>query len=141
MILVVVTLLLILLISQDITRDPENFLPASCSKTPTHIQPEWYFLFAYAILRAIPRKLGGVVALVLSVLLLYLLVSLPHSQSLYLKFTFKILIYLYFSVVFILTWLGRLPVEAPYTEIAQILTILYFSSLMGAVLLKLKFKP
>merc|ERR1712165_645640 len=50
--------------------DPENFIPANPIVTPVHIQPEWYFLFAYAILRSIPRKLGGVVALVLSILVL-----------------------------------------------------------------------
>jgi len=50
--------------------DPENFIPANPIVTPVHIQPEWYFLFAYAILRSIPRKLGGVLALVLSVLIL-----------------------------------------------------------------------
>lgn len=52
--------------------DAENFIPANPLQTPTHIQPEWYFLFAYAILRSIPSKLGGVVALVLSISLLFL---------------------------------------------------------------------
>jgi len=53
--------------------DPENFIPANPIVTPVHIQPEWYFLFAYAILRSIPRKLGGVVALVLSILVLFII--------------------------------------------------------------------
>ena len=52
--------------------DPENFLPANPLVTPVHIQPEWYFLMAYAILRSIPNKLGGVVALVLSIAILLL---------------------------------------------------------------------
>merc|ERR1711893_440136 len=51
--------------------DPENFIPANSLVTPVHIQPEWYFLFAYAILRSIPNKLGGVIALFLSVLILF----------------------------------------------------------------------
>jgi ubiquinol-cytochrome c reductase cytochrome b subunit len=51
--------------------DAENFIPANPLVTPTHIQPEWYFLFAYAILRSIPNKLGGVVGLLLSVLFLF----------------------------------------------------------------------
>lgn len=51
--------------------DAENFIPANPLQTPTHIQPEWYFLFAYAILRSIPNKLGGVVALVASIALLF----------------------------------------------------------------------
>lgn len=53
--------------------DPENFIPANPLVTPVHIQPEWYFLFAYAILRSIPNKLGGVVALVISVLILFIM--------------------------------------------------------------------
>jgi len=52
--------------------DAENWIPANPLVTPTHIQPEWYFLFAYAILRSIPNKLGGVVGLVLAVLVLFL---------------------------------------------------------------------
>ena len=50
--------------------DPENFLFANSLSTPAHIVPEWYFLFAYAILRSIPRKLGGVISLVFAVLIL-----------------------------------------------------------------------
>jgi len=53
--------------------DPENFIPANPLVTPVHIQPEWYFLFAYAILRSIPNKLGGVVALALAVMVLYII--------------------------------------------------------------------
>lgn len=52
--------------------DAENFIPANPLVTPVHIQPEWYFLFAYAILRSIPNKLGGVVALVMSILVLFI---------------------------------------------------------------------
>lgn len=58
--------------------DPENFNHASSMVTPVHIQPEWYFLFAYAILRCIPNKLGGVIALALSIMILYIL---PFSSS------------------------------------------------------------
>jgi len=59
--------------------DPENFIPANPLVTPPHIQPEWYFLFAYAILRSIPNKLGGVVALVSAVLVLFLVPVLHLS--------------------------------------------------------------
>jgi ubiquinol-cytochrome c reductase cytochrome b subunit len=58
--------------------DTENFIPANPLVTPVHIQPEWYFLFAYAILRSIPRKLGGAVALVASIAILLIL---PFSQK------------------------------------------------------------
>jgi len=58
--------------------DPENFVPANPLVTPVHIQPEWYFLFAYAILRSIPNKLGGVLALFASIIVLFA-VPILHS--------------------------------------------------------------
>jgi ubiquinol-cytochrome c reductase cytochrome b subunit len=69
---------LLVLIYPWLLGDPENFIPANPMVTPVHIQPEWYFLFAYAILRSIPNKLGGVIALALSVMILYLL---PAGQN------------------------------------------------------------
>lgn len=66
-------LVVISLYYPNLLGDPENFTNANPMVTPTHIQPEWYFLFAYAILRSIPSKLGGVVALALSVMVLYAL--------------------------------------------------------------------
>merc|ERR1711976_1079606 len=57
-------LVLLSLLNPLLLGDPENFIPANPLVTPVHIQPEWYFLFAYAILRSIPNKLGGVIALV-----------------------------------------------------------------------------
>lgn len=53
--------------------DDENFVKCNVVETPAHIQPEWYFLFAYAILRSITNKLGGVIGLVSSIFILYLL--------------------------------------------------------------------
>merc|ERR1712027_257713 len=68
--------------------DPENFLFANSLSTPAHIVPEWYFLFAYAILRSIPRKLGGVISLVLAVLILIFptLLNIRLKKKNYLKF-------------------------------------------------------
>lgn len=63
----------VVLFAPNILIDPENFIPANPLVTPTHIQPEWYFLPMYAILRSIPNKLGGVVALVISIAILYFL--------------------------------------------------------------------
>lgn len=60
--------------------DPENFIPANPLVTPVHIQPEWYFLFAYAILRSIPNKLGGVLALGGAVVILLILPLYPKPQ-------------------------------------------------------------
>lgn len=56
----------------DYFGDPENYIEANPLVTPVHIQPEWYFLPAYAILRSIPKKLGGVIALLMSILVLFL---------------------------------------------------------------------
>ena len=108
--------------------DPENFIPANPMVTPVHIQPEWYFLFAYAILRSIARKLGGVVALVISVSILFIM-------PFYGRFNFKSRTFLPFrklifwslcAIVILLTWIGARPVEEPYIITGQILTVLYF---------------
>lgn len=109
--------------------DPENFLPADSLVTPVHIQPEWYFLFAYAILRAIPNKLGGVVALVLAILIFLILVfeKKRKFQSLNIYVFSKIYFFVFIFVVFILTHIGAKPVEEPYITIRQILRVLYFS--------------
>jgi len=109
--------------------DPENFIPANPIVTPVHIQPEWYFLFAYAILRSIPSKLGGVLALVGSILVLAVLpfygnIKFKSRRFLPLsKARFWVLIVL----VFLLTWIGARPVEEPYILTGQTLTVLYFS--------------
>ena len=123
-------ILLNLLRSQDpwILGDPENFLCANPLVTPVHIQPEWYFLFAYAILRSIPNKLGGVVALALAVLIL--LVARVWNNSKFKSFTFypinKILFWTLVRSVMLLTWIGARPVEEPYVLFGQVLTLLYF---------------
>lgn len=113
--------------------DAENFIPANPLVTPTHIQPEWYFLFAYAILRSIPNKLGGVVGLLLAVLVLFAF-SVSSSNLLFRGMLYSPLARLTFwslvSVFLLLTWLGRCPAESPYTEVALACTVLYFV-LMG----------
>nr|QWL15090.1 cytochrome b [Xenostrongylus variegatus] len=108
--------------------DPDNFTPANPLVTPIHIQPEWYFLFAYAILRSIPNKLGGVMALIASIAILY---TLPFSnkkkfQSNQFYPMNKLLFWSLFTIVILLTWIGARPVEDPYIITGQILTILYF---------------
>ena len=109
--------------------DPENFIPANPLVTPVHIQPEWYFLFAYAILRSIPNKLGGVIALAGSVLILLILPLFPISN--FKSLTFYPLNKFYFwgliGVIGLLTWIGARPVEEPYILTGQILTLIYFT--------------
>uniref|UniRef100_A0AB39A5C2 Cytochrome b n=1 Tax=Sophonia unicolor TaxID=3237925 RepID=A0AB39A5C2_9HEMI len=109
--------------------DPDNFIPANPMSTPIHIQPEWYFLFAYAILRSIPNKLGGVMALFLSILILLIL---PFSMKMKFKGIMfypinQILFWMYVSTVIMLTWIGARPVEIPFTDTGMILTIMYFT--------------
>nr|ALO77352.1 cytochrome b [Anthaxia sp. ANT01] len=108
--------------------DPENFTPANPLVTPIHIQPEWYFLFAYAILRSIPNKLGGVMALFLSIsiLLIMPLTNFKKMQSNQFYPLNKILFWNFLVTVMLLTWIGARPVEDPYVITGQILTAWYF---------------
>jgi ubiquinol-cytochrome c reductase cytochrome b subunit len=128
--LIVVPLFLSLLIfSPNLFTDPENFLIANPLTTPVHIQPEWYFLWVYAILRSIPNKLGGVVALALSLLVLFTLPFTIIRNKLRSAF-YPIRQILFWGLVrswLILTWIGGRPVEAPYIVIGQVATVLYFA--------------
>jgi len=108
--------------------DDENFVSSNPLSTPIHIQPEWYFLFAYAILRRVPNKLGGVVALALSVILYY---SLPITHNSKIKTRNflpldKILFWFFLINIILLSWIGARPVEPPYILTGQILSIRYF---------------
>ena len=124
-----VALILLTLLAPYFLGDPDNFIPANPLVTPEHIQPEWYFLFAYAILRSIPNKLGGVIALVLSVAILFIL---PFTHiSKFRRLTFypinQFIFWSFIRIVLLLTWIGARPVEDPYILTGQILTVLYFS--------------
>nr|UTY22596.1 cytochrome b [Tomostethus sp. 1 QHW-2022a] len=127
-IIMLMMLILLILISPNYLGDPDNFIPANPLVTPPHIKPEWYFLFAYAILRSIPNKLGGVIALVMSILILMILPfsSKKNFKSLMFYPLNQLLFWTMFSIVILLTWIGASPVENPYIIIGQILTILYF---------------
>nr|YP_009527957.1 cytochrome b [Plutella australiana]AYN50570.1 cytochrome b [Plutella australiana] len=109
--------------------DPDNFIPANPLVTPIHIQPEWYFLFAYAILRSIPNKLGGVIALFLSIMILIILPLTFNKKIQSIQFypLNQIIFWFMVSTVMLLTWIGARPVEDPYIITGQILTVLYFS--------------
>nr|YP_009707856.1 cytochrome b [Pseudocleopatra dartevellei]QEU52725.1 cytochrome b [Pseudocleopatra dartevellei] len=121
-------LALLALFNPQLLTDPENFIPANPLVTPVHIQPEWYFLFAYAILRSIPNKLGGVIGLAASILILFIL-PLTHpgkSRSMAFYPPNQILFWSLIGIFWILTWIGACPVEPPYEQIGQLFTFLYF---------------
>lgn len=117
--------------------DPENFIKANPLVTPTHIQPEWYFLPMYAILRSIPNKLGGVLGLLGSVLVLY---TLPITKPKYrIKMFYSQIRFWWFCGVFIvLLWVGSQPVEFPFERLGQVFTVLYFLYFIRLFILRCK---
>nr|APC61008.1 cytochrome b [Mesomys hispidus] len=121
-------LMTLILFSPDLLGDPDNYTPANPLNTPPHIKPEWYFLFAYAILRSIPNKLGGVLALVFSILILILLPSLHMSKQRSMSFRplSQCLLWILVANLIILTWIGGQPVEYPFISIGQMASISYF---------------
>lgn len=108
--------------------DPENYIPANPLVTPPHIQPEWYFLFAYAILRSIPKKLGGVIALVGAILVLFLvpIIHLSPQKSRKYRPIRQLIFWLFIGDFFLLTWIGRQPVEYPFIFLGQVASVYYF---------------
>jgi len=110
----------------------DNYIPANPMVTPSHIVPEWYFLPFYAILRSIPDKLGGIVAMVSAILVLLALPIINTSEIRSGKFRpiFGVAYWFFVSDFLLLGWLGQKPVESPYIELGLGATIFYFSFLL-----------
>lgn len=121
------TFLMFLLEAPNSLGERDNWLEANQMSSPLHIQPEWYFLFAYAMLRAVPNKTGGVLALGFSLLSFLIL---PFKLTLKIK-TRQITTCVFIVVFLGLTFLGTLPAEYPFTGVSLIFTWAYFLLLLG----------
>nr|AAL18736.1 cytochrome b [Thamnophis hammondii] len=131
------TLFIILSFTPDMFNDPENFSKANPLVTPQHIKPEWYFLFAYGILRSIPNKLGGTIALMLSVTILFTMpfIHTSHMRSMTFRPMAQLTFWVLIATFIMITWSATKPVETPFTLIGQITSILYFTFFMTTPLL------
>ena len=107
---------------------PDNYIPADPLQTPAHVVPEWYFLPYYAILRSIPHKALGIIAMGGSILIL---LAIPFINTSYVRNTtfrpiFKIFFWIFIADFVILTWVGQKPVKDTYILVGQIATVYYF---------------
>nr|YP_537093.1 cytochrome b [Anisakis simplex]AAY43167.1 cytochrome b [Anisakis simplex] len=105
--------------------DPEMFIESDPMMSPVQIVPEWYFLYAYAILRAIPNKVLGVVAMFGSLLLLFLFVFIHNYVSMLSKLN-KIFVFLLLFTLVMLSWLGQCLVEEPFITLSMVFSAIYF---------------
>jgi quinol-cytochrome oxidoreductase complex cytochrome b subunit len=108
---------------------PDNYIPANPMVTPAHIVPEWYFLPFYAILRSIPDKLGGVVAMVGAIVLIGAMPWLNTSEIRSSNFRpiYRKLFWFLCADFLVLGWIGQNEVETPYIEVGQLATVIYFA--------------
>nr|AYW01278.1 cytochrome b [Plecturocebus moloch] len=135
LIFLLLLLMSLTLFAPDLLTDPDNYTLANPLNTPPHIKPEWYFLFAYAILRSIPNKLGGVLALILSILILAIIpmTHLSKQQSMMFRPIGQSLFWTLVAILLTLTWIGGQPVEYPFVTIGQMASIMYFLTIITLI--------
>jgi ubiquinol-cytochrome c reductase cytochrome b subunit len=116
---------------------PDNYIQADPLKTPPHVVPEWYYLPFYAILRSIPDKLGGVVAMGGAVAMLATLpyVNTGEIRSSVFRPIYRILFWIFVVNVLSLTVIGQIPVKEPFVTIGQVCTLLYFGYFLSLPLI------
>ena len=107
---------------------PDNYIPADPLQTPAHVVPEWYFLPFYAILRSIPHKVGGIIAMGGAILVL---LAIPFINTSDIRNTtyrpiFKFCFWLFIVDFVVLTWIGQKPVKDTFILVGQIATVYYF---------------
>ena len=121
---------------------PDNYIPANPMVTPPHIVPEWYFLPFYAILRAVPDKLGGVLMMFGAILLLFFLPYLDKSpvRSGAYRPLFKKFFYLFIVNFCLLGWLGKSPAEGWYILASRLSTLYYYAYFLLVLPLLPKFE-
>ncbi|MEK9531651.1 MAG: cytochrome b N-terminal domain-containing protein [Alphaproteobacteria bacterium] len=107
---------------------PDNYIPANPMQTPAHIVPEWYFLPFYAILRAVPDKLGGVLAMFGAIAVLFILPWLDRSpiRSGNFRPIFRIFFWVFVADCVALGYLGGMPAEGIYVVLSRVATAWYF---------------
>jgi len=120
----------------NILGHPDNFIPANSLVTPPHIVPEWYFTPFYAILRACPNKLGGVISMLCAILILFLLPFFritPNSVPTTSTIIYPTLYWLFIANFMILMFLGGQPATAPFVIASKLFTLSYFAYLLLSI--------
>jgi len=113
----------------DVLGHTLNYQIANFLVTPPHIVPEWYLLFFYAILRSIPNKLFGFIAMILSIVILLFLPYIMKNtiiRSSQFKPLYKLNFWIFLIICILLGWIGGIPVMEPYLTIGRVLSIFYF---------------
>jgi ubiquinol-cytochrome c reductase cytochrome b subunit len=112
----------------NVLNHPDNCIPADPLQTPAHVVPEWYFLPYYAILRSIPSKVGGILAMVGAILILLIIpfINTSNVRNSTYRPIFKFFLWLFLADFIILTWVGQKPVKDTFIVVGQVATFYYF---------------